>query len=257
MTLQEFINKWNGKGLDADGAYGNQCVDVAKQYCHEVLGIEGLHGNAIDWKNNTRDNLVWVNNTETNVPQAGDIVIWSGGSVGHIAVFVDGNASSFNSFDQNWPVGSTCHIQSHTYKGATYNVIGWLHFVAPQPPVVVPPVEPPKPPVIPVDPHLARISELEADLSLSEVEVASLKIEINNCKQQISELTTNCKQKDDQIKTMQTDAETMQKQMEEKITLLEEHINVSANYVPTNYVPTVQESIKVLLDAIKNYFKKK
>ena len=50
-------------------------------------------------------------------------MVWSG-EIGHIAVFIEGNVDTFKSFDQNYPLGSPCHIQGHTYA----NVLGWLRF---------------------------------------------------------------------------------------------------------------------------------
>ena len=39
ITFQEFITKYDGKFVDGDGAYGSQCVDLFRAFCHEVLGI--------------------------------------------------------------------------------------------------------------------------------------------------------------------------------------------------------------------------
>ena len=32
MTLEEFVNKYIGRKVDFDGAYGAQCVDLFRQY---------------------------------------------------------------------------------------------------------------------------------------------------------------------------------------------------------------------------------
>jgi len=39
LTHQQFKDKWLGKFIDRDGAYGAQCVDVPWQYCKEVYGF--------------------------------------------------------------------------------------------------------------------------------------------------------------------------------------------------------------------------
>lgn len=39
MNHQQFKDKRLGKWVDFDGAYGNQCVDLAKQYVKEVYGF--------------------------------------------------------------------------------------------------------------------------------------------------------------------------------------------------------------------------
>ena len=133
MTFQDFINKWNGKGIDFDGYYGDQCMDLMHQYCVEVLGlVDGRILAAPSAKdvylnfNNVlgHENFDKIDNTPTGVPQNGDIMFWGTGigPYGHVAVFVEGDSNKFRSFDQNFPTDSKCHIQEHTYKG----VLGWL-----------------------------------------------------------------------------------------------------------------------------------
>jgi len=134
MRLDDFINKWDGRGIDYDNYYGDQCMDLMHQYISEVLGLPDgriLQAPAAKDVYLNFDNIFGreyfekVPNTPEGVPQPGDIVLWGTGlgPYGHVAIFIDGNASTFNSFDQNFPIGSKCHIQSHTYKG----VLGWLH----------------------------------------------------------------------------------------------------------------------------------
>jgi hypothetical protein len=136
LTLDQFRAKWNGKGIDFDGAYGDQCMDLMHQYCVEVLGITNgavLAAPAakdvyLNFSNVTGHELFdKIDNTPTGVPQAGDIVFWGTGigPYGHVAVFVQGDVNSFRSFDQNFPTGSVCHDQNHSdYTG----VLGWLRF---------------------------------------------------------------------------------------------------------------------------------
>lgn len=131
ITVDEFVKKWTGKPCEMGGSANamNQCVDLANAYIAECLGLPIiLWTNAQDFPSKAGDKYEYIENTPTGVPNKGDIIIWkSKDNVGHIAIFLDGTASKFNSFDQNWPTGSTCHIQSHTYT-TTYgtDVIGWL-----------------------------------------------------------------------------------------------------------------------------------
>ena len=127
MTLQQFIDKYNGKKIDYDGFYGAQCMDLYRQYVKEVLEFPqspGVEGAKDVWDTYLKDKYTRVSNTPDGVPEAGDIVIWGigAGTYGHIAIFIEGTTGSFKSFDQNWPVGSSCHIQGHYYS----NVLGWL-----------------------------------------------------------------------------------------------------------------------------------
>ena len=134
MTYGEFVNNYNGRGVDYDSAYGNQCVDLILFYLRDVYGFTGFSGNAKDWYYNyggalaQRFDRVTNNPNDYNqVPKQGDIIIWDGGlagsgGYGHIAIY-DGKVSPgvFRSFDQNWG-GQYAHFVTHNYG----NVIGWL-----------------------------------------------------------------------------------------------------------------------------------
>lgn len=126
MTYQEFVNQWNGKGCDFDNYYGFQCMDLAHKYCVDVVGKDFAPAPAAkDVWNQNIDGYDKIPNSPTGVPQKGDVVIWGTaiGAYGHIAVFDHGDANSFVSFDQNWPLNSLCHFQQHNYTG----VLGWFH----------------------------------------------------------------------------------------------------------------------------------
>lgn len=127
MTFDQFIEKYNNKGIDFDGSFGNQCVDLYRQYVKEVLNLPqspAVAGAKDIFDTYLTSYFTRYNNSPTAVPKKGDIIIWGTklGQYGHVAVFIDGGVTKFNSFDQNYPVGSLCHIQSHTYTG----VLGWI-----------------------------------------------------------------------------------------------------------------------------------
>lgn len=128
MTYAQFFNTYNGKKIDWDGSFGGQCVDLFRQYHHEVIGgaqPKGVVGAADFWDNFEIDQNLWqhyikIPNSETFIPKVGDVVIWSrglGNGYGHIGV-ANGNGSvfSFESFDQNWKTISVCEIIKHDYK---------------------------------------------------------------------------------------------------------------------------------------------
>lgn len=125
MTIEEYFARDNAKGKDFDNAYGNQCMDQANFYNRDVVGAPRLQGNAKDvWNTYPKDFYTKIAYKPGLVVQKGDLIIW-GTAVdvnGHIATARDGNTQSFTSFDQNWPVGSICHFQTHTYNG----VLGFL-----------------------------------------------------------------------------------------------------------------------------------
>ena len=133
MTLDQFITKWLGKKADFDGAYGGQCVDLARFYWKEVTCTpqpKGVNGAADFWTNYPTDpalnqNFDRIDNTPTGVPKNGDVMIWNkkaGGGFGHISMFISGDTNGFLSFDQNWPTLSVCTKTQHNYT----NVLGWF-----------------------------------------------------------------------------------------------------------------------------------
>ncbi len=139
MTYDEFLAKWNGKLCDFDGYYGYQCMDLAHQFAVEVNGqdIPAAPAAKDVWTKESPGYEKFENTPEA-VPEKGDIIIWGVevGPYGHIAVFDHGDVNGFVSFDQNWPINSSCHLQNHNYKG----VLGWLrpHVVATPPPASEP-----------------------------------------------------------------------------------------------------------------------
>lgn len=130
MTLDQFISKYMGKKLDWDDAYGGQCVDLYRFYLKEVLQTTQTPPvvGASEIFDTAGDDFERIVNTPDGVPQKGDILIWNkkaGGGFGHVGVFIEGDASRFTSFDQNWRALNVCEPTEHTYT----NVRGWLRFI--------------------------------------------------------------------------------------------------------------------------------
>lgn len=132
MTFNEFVNKYNGKSNDYDGAYGVQCTDLIKLYVEKVFGVKAgaaSWGNAKYYYTNTPTALknitTKVANTASFVPKKGDIMVWNGnvgGGAGHVAICTgEGNTSYFYSYDQNWGT-KPMHKVKHSYD----NVYGVL-----------------------------------------------------------------------------------------------------------------------------------
>jgi len=125
MVFDEFVKKYDGKGIDYDGNGKFWCVDAYRQYVKECLMFPQsppVPGAKDIWDTYLPDYFRRIENTPTGIPEKGDVVIFSTGTYGHVSVFVEGNATRFTSFDQNSPIGSLCHLQGHTYSA----VIGWL-----------------------------------------------------------------------------------------------------------------------------------
>lgn len=136
MTPQQFFDKYNGKFVDYDKAYGYQCMDIVRQFMKEVLGYQPY--DAIPPVTYAKYAFVKYNpkyfsqikNGKTNFPKNGDIVIWGTypfvtGIAGHIAICSRADVNSMITFDQNYPTRSFCKFVHHNYRG----VLGWLRAI--------------------------------------------------------------------------------------------------------------------------------
>lgn len=121
MTYLEFYNKWIGKGVNIDYAYGAQCWDGVMQYMIE-LGYKAIScttsGYVKDIWNNRKTNGILNYCNEVTIMQQGDIAVfkevagWT--PLSHIAIFhsdIDGQYGWF--FGQNqggtaYPGGGAC-----------------------------------------------------------------------------------------------------------------------------------------------------
>jgi hypothetical protein len=133
MRFREFIKANTGKCVDFDGKYAGQCVDLARAYFRDVLGIPqprpvvGAADFYLGFESDPilNEHFEKIPNTTTTIPQYGDVIIWdknAGKGFGHVAMFIWGDVKEFTSFDQNWPTLSKCTLTDHDYK----HVVGYL-----------------------------------------------------------------------------------------------------------------------------------
>ena len=75
-----------GNGIDYDGVYGNQCVDLIMAY-YEYLGVKPVRGNGADYVSNELPEG-WQR-IEGAAPQKGDILVYTGGygGYGHVGIY--------------------------------------------------------------------------------------------------------------------------------------------------------------------------
>lgn len=100
MTLTSFINKYLGQKVDykdkdfkGDGSF--QCVDLARQYFHDVWGVEqfpalGADGGAKDIFDKCTNVNRTVDSTLADYSR-GDVLIWGASKTnkyGHVAILV-------------------------------------------------------------------------------------------------------------------------------------------------------------------------
>ena len=100
---KEFVEKWLGKRIDYDWAYGYQCVDLIKQYLDECLWWWKIWaiGNANQVPKNLLKKWFWELDPKKTMIQ-GDIIVHTQGIYWHIAI-VDHILWDFvYVLEQNW-----------------------------------------------------------------------------------------------------------------------------------------------------------
>lgn len=132
MKFNEFIeNVKRSNGIDMDGWYGKQCMDLYNYYCVEVLELERGKTGADCAKNILNNayimqNMQRIDNYPEFIPQKGDIAVWCGGTYGHVAICLgEADVNKFKTIDQNW------QIQQLTEEWHNYINMGPLVFLRP------------------------------------------------------------------------------------------------------------------------------
>ena len=131
MKFNEFLNKVkNMGGVDTDGYYGKQCMDLYNYYCNNVLGLQKVGAScAKEILNNPNimNNVERIDNYLEFVPQKGDIAVGDVGGYGHVCICLgEGNTTYFKSLDQNWKP------QQLTEEKHNYLDMGKLVFLRPK-----------------------------------------------------------------------------------------------------------------------------
>jgi len=145
LTPDQFVTKYNGQPVEAyDPNNKNQCVDLVTQYCMDVFGLPNTIFAGLDyacniWTPSTTlavSKFDYIDNTPTNSPQKGDIIVWSHWynwtwnfwGAGHTGIATGtGDVNNFQCFVQNDPTGTYSHLRMYNYNC----VLGWLRAKAP------------------------------------------------------------------------------------------------------------------------------
>ncbi len=133
MNFFEWFRLVNGKFVTSPNApSGNkyQCMQLMHDYCMKVLGLTATDLAAPSAKQlfysfpNVKGSKYFTKiiNRPWNTPKQGDIVFFGSGQFGHVCIFNEGNVFRFTSIDQNLPLNSPVHLQTHSYLGC----LGWL-----------------------------------------------------------------------------------------------------------------------------------
>ena len=114
----DWLHNAVGVSIDFDGAYGAQCVDLLKAY-YDYLGVGAQHGNAQDYRSNFLPQG-WQR-IEGADPLPGDILIYIGGTYGHVAVY----ESDYSTYHQNWGVPYVINMTDRPYNAISPGRVYW------------------------------------------------------------------------------------------------------------------------------------
>lgn len=149
--FEQFLSQNNGKPViilpGSIKTKHGQCFDLAVAFT-DFLGIPHYPGNPspfpyanacqiyTDFGDFQKQYFDRISNTPDYIPQKGDIVIWDAelnGGAGHVAIATgEGDANTFNSFDQNWSTTNWIpKIVNHNYDLGP--VLGCLRLKVTQP----------------------------------------------------------------------------------------------------------------------------
>lgn len=105
--FDEFVADVTAKGgVDVDGAYGKQCMDLYNYYSSYMFGAGNVGANYA--KNVLNNQNVYnyydrIDNYLEFIPQKGDVAVWTGGQYGHVAICLGpADIKGFKTLDQNW-----------------------------------------------------------------------------------------------------------------------------------------------------------
>jgi hypothetical protein len=188
-----FFAKWNGKPCEvSDPSNLNQCMDLAFAWCDEIgvprTTIGHLYASQVYTAPNdiTIKYFELVPNTALGVPQIGDLVVFKGGTAGHISISNGvGDTNTFQSFDQNF--GSTvnkCGIIIHPYD----NVLGFLRFRS-VPNLII--TDQTVLPIIDANGNKMEVQAVRSALAAQESQIADLLTRSDNYLKEIADLQSS------------------------------------------------------------------
>lgn len=105
-----FVKKNEGRGVDFDNMYGNQCMDLARQFIKDVwqipqpAAVEGAWQLPDSIRSSPATGLYLTVFTLQFTPKKGDLLVWNKSErnpYGHVAVFLANTENGFLVFHQD------------------------------------------------------------------------------------------------------------------------------------------------------------
>lgn len=119
----EWVQSQLGVGIDYDGVYGEQCVDLIKAY-YNALGVAPVRGNGKDYATNSLPDG-W-SRVQGGTPEKGDILVYDGNAsneYGHVAIY----ESDYETYHQNFNGhGYVEKVTAYSYKGFSNSYWGYI-----------------------------------------------------------------------------------------------------------------------------------
>lgn len=132
MTIDQFIQTYNGRAVDVDGAYGGQCWDLWSRYAQDVAGVPQSATNTVNGYNGSVYTSTWDQQPALRdkfdrlpagtAPRKGDVAFWGNAPATpytHVAIVIADQGCSLLCLTQN--PGAT-HQASITKNG----LLGYL-----------------------------------------------------------------------------------------------------------------------------------
>ena len=132
MTIDQFIQTYNGRAVDVDGAYGGQCWDLWSRYAQDVAGVPQSATNTVNGYAGSVYTSTWDQQPALRdkfdrlpagtVPRKGDVAFWGNAPATpytHVAIVIADQGGSLLCLTQN--PGAT-HQASITKNG----LLGYL-----------------------------------------------------------------------------------------------------------------------------------
>lgn len=114
MDIEGFVRKYNGKKVDYDKVFGPQCVDLARQWMDEGLGIPehtgacqttgGAKDLFIDYPKMEKEKKYFDRYSPKRGMIQGDLLIWDStetNKYGHVAIYLGKLNNSVIVFEQD------------------------------------------------------------------------------------------------------------------------------------------------------------